>query len=85
MQMMLRALVSAVNVSKETGKFYVEFLFVGGSISLQVDSEQGNKLKALEGQENDFLFLARPRQISFYGRPLCVFEIVKFQQILVKK
>lgn len=73
MEMFIRAFVRSIRSAKETDKYYVDFVFMGGSSSLLVDSKHILELKPFEGKEGDFRFLLRPEIVLIYSRPTCVF------------
>ncbi len=71
-------IVSSVKMAKDAqSKNYVNFLLIGGSLSLAVSNEQFNALKPLEGSEILATFALDCTQIVRYNRPATVFEISK--------
>ena len=68
-------------VGSEKNTYYADFLFLGGSLSVAIDSDQFNQLLPLLGQELVAVFRVNPRQIVFFDRQVSVFEAVKLLDI----
>lgn len=73
----LEGLISAVRESKTyTGKTYADFIFMGGSISLQLSPDLIQNCKSLEGQAVKITFSIKPRLMTAFDRSITVFEPV---------
>lgn len=72
MKMAIKVVFHGLRESK--GKFYGTFLFIGGSFSVPVSSDQKERLLWFSGQDIEIVFSMRPRLVSMYGRSAFVFE-----------
>lgn len=87
MKITIQSVVSRVREGKENkgnsekNTYYAEFLFLGGSASVGVDSGQFSRLLPLVGQELVAVFQVSPRSIVLFDRSVTVFEAVKLLDI----
>lgn len=77
MKMTLTVMVESVRASKtDARKFYVDFVFMGGSASFLVNSEEVSRYQGKVGQQMDVSITVRPRSVVIYERPVTLFEPV---------
>lgn len=72
------SLVSVKAAKDAKSNNYADFLFIGGSISVPVDQGVFDLLKPKEGAELLASFQVRPVQVVRFGRPVSMFEPIKF-------
>ena len=73
----LEGIVSQVRESKTyMAKTYVDFIFMGGSISLLLPPDLIQHCRTMEGQTVKVSFAVKPRQMTAFDRSITVFEPV---------
>lgn len=73
-RMPLNVIVGSVRPAKEDGKFYVEFMFLGGHVSVLVDKAQAERLKTASASGFVAVFDMKPRSVVLFDRSVTVFE-----------
>lgn len=77
MKMTLTVMVESVRASKtDARKSYVDFVFMGGSASFLVNSEEVSRYQGKVGQQMEVSIMVRPRSVVVYERPVTLFEPV---------
>lgn len=80
-KMPLNVIVGSVRPAKEDGKFYAEFMFLGGNVSVLVDKAQAERLKTASASGFVAVFDMKPRSIVLFDRSVTVFEPVGLLEI----
>lgn len=77
MKMTLSVMVESVRASKtDARKSYVDFVFMGGSVSFLVNSDEVSRFQGKVGQQMEVSITVRPRAVVVYERSVTLFEPV---------
>lgn len=77
MKMTLSVMVESVRASKtDARKSYVDFVFMGGSVSFLVNSDEVSRFQGKVGQQMEVSITVRPRSVVVYERSVTLFEPV---------
>jgi len=77
MKLILKATVVGVRRGKtDLQKFYVDFVFLGGSSSFLVDPAYAEFYQSKQGCELEITVSVRPRSVVLFERPVVMFEPV---------
>lgn len=89
MQMQMKVVLAGLRQSKNgSSKSYADFDFIGGSVSLAVNSSDVPSLAGHEGSEMIILVSVRPRSVVMFDRPVTLFEpvgLVRSESLTLKK
>lgn len=74
-EIILKGVVGNVRKAKENNVSYVDFLFMGGAISVEIAPESVDLISGKVGKEINGVFAVRPQVMANrFGRSVTVFE-----------
>ena len=74
-EIILKGVIGNVRKSKENNVSYVDFLFMGGAISVEIAPESVDLISGKVGKEINGVFAVRPQVMANrFGRSVTVFE-----------
>lgn len=74
-EILLKGVVGNVRRSKENNAAYIDFLFMGGSISVEIATDAVASISGKVGKEINGVFAVRPQVMANrFGRSVTVFE-----------
>jgi len=74
-EILLKGVVGNVRKSKENNSAYVDFLFMGGSVSVEIAPDAVDSISGKVGKEINGIFAVRPQVMANrFGRSVTVFE-----------